>query len=90
MNRLIKVVAVVGSIVILNACALAPGLKYQVEPLPIPILIVPDDGASNNQPNNPNAYPNGDQNMPYQGNNQPQPYSDPRQQERWRNRNNGY
>ncbi|MCK5925063.1 MAG: hypothetical protein KAG10_04145 [Methylococcales bacterium] len=41
----------------INSCASAPDLKVKFNPLmPVPFLIVPDDGSENNTHNNVNIY----------------------------------
>lgn len=53
MNKLIKSVFITGSLLFLTACETDQKMKVQFEPtLPVPFLIVPDEGATNNPNNN--------------------------------------
>lgn len=50
MRRLNKQLLIVGLMLLLNACVSDQAFKVQFEPtLPVPFLIVPDDGEENHQ-----------------------------------------
>ncbi len=57
MNKLTKSVVITGSLLFLTACETDQKMKVQFEPtLPVPFLIVPDEGTTNN-PNYNNQNP---------------------------------
>lgn len=57
MNTLIKSVFVSSLLLLLTACETDQKMKVQFEPtLPVPFLIVPDEGATNNPNNNNQNY----------------------------------
>ncbi len=57
MIKLIKYFIVANGLFLINSCASAPDLKVKFNPLmPVPFLIVPDDGSENNTHNNVNIY----------------------------------